>query len=210
MKEYYLKLLKKGELDCPRAKKANTDDDSKIYQTIKKCVRELKSVLVEGSATKNAYYGDYRESRKDQYERKNYSGYDRRRSHSGKRYESGNRNHARSLSRQRSKSRGRYSQGKEWKSPQKSDWKSPQRSDWKSPQRSNWKSPQGNEWKSPEKKTYFCDIGDVFLTQNNQKSETVNMGIIDCGCPSNVMGRPWLELYESTLDGKLLKRLAFI
>jgi len=33
LKEYYLQLLKKGELNCPKAKKAKTDDAKEVGET---------------------------------------------------------------------------------------------------------------------------------------------------------------------------------
>ena len=127
--------------------KAETDDDEKIYPAIKKCVRELKSVLVEGSEkkneTNNTFYGDNRPSRRDHHE--NNYGNNRERSQSGYRYrqrsygksDQNNRNKARSISRQRrdgsrgrSNSRPRYpsndkTPSREWKNDKSSssDWK---------------------------------------------------------------------------------------
>ena len=44
------------------------------------------------------------------------------------------------------------------------------------------------------------------MAQDNVKSESFNIGIIDCGCPSNVMGKIWLHVFEESLEGKKLKR----
>lgn len=147
-----------------------TDDDDKIYTTIKKCVREMKSVLVEGTNDKsneanNTFYGDNRESRNEQFYRD--------RSTSRRRYldqfhenkDKNNRNYQRSLSRQRNNSQRRS--------------RSNGRRPWKSPSRDK---SQNKDWKSPERKIYFCDKGEIFLSDNNLKTESVNMAIIDCGC----------------------------
>ena len=38
-----------------------------------------------------------------------------------------------------------------------------------------------------------CAHSDVFINECTYNSNTVNKGIIDCGCPENLMGRSWFK-----------------
>ena len=53
-----------------------------------------------------------------------------------------------------------------------------------------------------------CDSGEchAFLNKDVIETGSASKGIIDCGCPTNVTGRKWLNLFEQSLNGKKLKR----
>ena len=49
-----------------------------------------------------------------------------------------------------------------------------------------------------------CVHSNVFISESIIQSSTVNKEVIDCGCPSNVMGRNWYELFKDTLANQNL------
>ena len=57
---------------------------------------------------------------------------------------------------------------------------------------------------SDPKKTYFtCSYStQVFLTKNQFKWKTVNIGVLDNGCPKNVVGENWIKMYQHAHGNK--------
>ena len=75
-----------------------------------------------------------------------------------------------------------------------------------------WKTQKENEERKQDESeinhsllTFDNPDNEVFLTSNNFQTKTVNMGLIDNGCPSPVVGNQWLELYKHSRGVTKLK-----
>ena len=197
---------------------ANTKDLDKTYESVRKSIQEMKCNIVENvkdetNAT-NAYFGNFRDSRRDKFEnrdsRQNQPYYSHRSKSNGN-------NDRRSLSRHDRRDNNSYRDNSRSQSRNRTFSKNRQGDNRNRDfSRSRYRfNSQGNKWRSPQQndnsdnqvqKTYTCESGDQFLNKDVMETRSINIGIIDCGCPSNVMGKRWFTLYEESLNGITIDR----